>query len=140
MSAHCEEHTDRHVWTLIDHRVTQLAVESDAVRLLTWSLNDSTELRLLTPFLLRQADGDARMVDPDEPSQLAPLLTLVGRALETLTVVRDGTLVAEFSDGTVITAPPHVRHRAWDVVGGGALEGVAYRCEPGGRPLWGESA
>ena len=137
MAASCEEHADRHVWTLIDHRVTQLAVEPGAVRLQTWSLNDSAELRCVTPFLLRQADGDARMVDPDEPEQLAPLLTLVGRALETLTVGRDGNLVAEFSDGTVLSAPPHGRHRAWEVVGGGALEGVAYRCEAGGGPLWG---
>ena len=58
---------------LDEHRVTQLLVELRAVRLLTYSLNDALELRVGVPFTLRQADGDARRVDPAEPEQLAPL-------------------------------------------------------------------
>jgi hypothetical protein len=127
---------DRHVWTLEQHRVTQLAVELGGCRLLTWTLEASAEVRLGAGFTLRQADGDERAVDPDEPEQLAPLLTLVGRFLETLTILRRGDLVLTFSDGTILTAGPHQVRDAWHVQGGGALEGLAYRCDAGGSVPW----
>lgn len=137
MTATLEAFPERHVWTLHDHRVTQLAVEPGAFRLLTWTLQASAELRVGARCALRQADGVERAIDPDEPEQLAPLLTLVGRSLETLTVLRRGELVAAFSDGTIVTAGPHPRRDAWHVQGGGGLEGMAYRCEAGGRVPWG---
>jgi hypothetical protein len=133
MSATLDELPDRHVWTFHDHRVTQLAAELGSCRLLTWTLQASTEIRLGADFTLRQADGVERTVDPDEPEQFAPLLTLVGRALESLTVLRRGELIAAFSDGTIVTAGAHPRREAWSIQGGGGLEGLAYRCEPGGR-------
>jgi hypothetical protein len=127
---------DRHVWTLEQHRVTHLTVELGACRLLTWTLEASAEVRLGAWFTLRQADGEERVVDPDEPEQLAPLLTLVGRFLETLTIQRRGDLVLTFSDGTILTAGPHRVRDAWQIQGGGALEGLAYRCDAGGRVPW----
>ena len=71
MSATFEEHSDRHVWTLHDHRVTQLVVEMGAARLVTWTLHASLDVRLGAAFTLRQADGVERATDPDEPEQLA---------------------------------------------------------------------
>lgn len=136
MSAILEELPDRHRWSFDEHRVTRLSVELGAVRLETWTLQASAELRLGVPFTLRQADGIERTIDPDEPEQLAPMLTLVGRALEALTVTRPGDLVAGFSDGTVLHVEPHARYEAWQLQGGGGLEGMSYVCGPGGGPVW----
>ena len=136
MSATFEEHSDRHVWTLHDHRVTQLVVELGAARLVTWTLHASLDVRLGVPFVVRQADGEDRPADPDEPEQLAPLLTLVGRWLETLTATADGGLVLAFSDGTELRIATDPRYEAWQVQGGGALEGLAYVGRPGGGTPW----
>jgi hypothetical protein len=136
MSATFEEHPDRHLWTLHDHRVTQLVVELGGVRLVTWTLHASLDVRLGAVFTLRQADGVDRATDPDEPEQLAPLLTLVGRWLETLTATNTGDLELAFSDGTVLTAHADPRYEAWQVQGGGALEGLTYVSRPGGGTPW----
>lgn len=136
MSAELEQHPDRHVLTLLDHRVTQLVVELGAIRMLTWTLHDALEWRVDVPFTLRQADGEARRVDPREPEQLAPLLTLVGRRAEALEIERDGALLVAFSDGTMLTVEPHPRHEAWRVQGAGGLEGLDYRCPIGGGAPW----
>ena len=136
MSATFEQHDDRHLWTLADHRVTQLVVELGAVRLVTWTLDASLDVRLGTAFTLRQADGIDRVADPDEPERLAPLLTLVGRWAETLTVTNGAELVLTFSDGTLLAARPDPRYEAWQVQGGGALEGLTYVARPGGGSPW----
>jgi hypothetical protein len=136
MSAELDERPDRHVLTLLDHRVTQFVVELGAVRLLTWTLHDALELRVDVPFTLRQADGLSRRVDPREPEQLAPLLTLVGRRAEALEMERDGALLVAFSDGTLVAVEPHARHEAWRVQGAGGLEGLDYRCPAGGGTPW----
>lgn len=138
VSAHLEQRPDAHLLALDDHRVTQLAVELGAVRLSTWTLHDSLELRIGVPFVVRQADGEARHADPAEPERLAPLLTLVGRRLEVLRVGRDATLVAGFSDGTVLEVQPHPRHEAWHLDGGGGLEGLVYVARAGGGRPWEE--
>jgi hypothetical protein len=136
MTASLDEQPDRHVWTLHDHRVTQLVVELGAVRLATWTLHASLDMRLGVPFDVRQADGIERRVDPDEPEQLAPLLTLVGRWVETLAVTAAAELSLAFSDGTIVTARPDPRYEAWQVQGGGALEGLTYVARPGGATPW----
>ena len=137
MSASLDPQPDGQLLTLDDHRVTQLLVELRAVRVLTWSLGDAVELRVGVPFVLVQADGEARRVDPAEPEQLAPLLTLVGRRAELMRMAEDGALDAGFSDGTVLHVAPHPREEAWQLQGAGGLEGLAFACPPGGGPPWG---
>lgn len=137
MSASLDELPDGHLLTLHDHRVTQLLVELRGVRLLTYSLGDAVEVRVGVPFQLVQADGEERRVDPAEPEQLAPLLTLVGRRAELVQVGEQGTLSAGFSDGTVLRVEPHAREEAWQLQGAGGLEGLAYACPAGGGPPWG---
>ncbi len=138
MSAVLEQHPDRHLLSLDEHRVTQLVVELGAVRMLTWTLHDALELRLSVPFLVEQADGTERMADPQEPEQLAPLLTLLGRRAEELEAMQDGALSVAFSDGTILRLRPHARHEAWHLQGAGGLEGLVYRCPPGGGVPWGD--
>jgi hypothetical protein len=136
MSASLDQLPDALRLTLDDHRVTQLHVELRGVRLLTYSLGDAVELRVGVPFTLEQADGDPRRVDPAEPEQLAPLLTLVGRRAELLQMAEDGALTAGFSDGTVLRVAPHPREEAWQLQGAGGLEGLAYACPAGGGAPW----
>lgn len=136
MSATLDERPGGHVLLLDEHRVTQLLVELRAVRLMTYSLHDALELRVGVPFRLREADGDERRIDPAEPEQLAPLLTLVGLRVEALDVGKDGAVEVAFSDGTLLAVAPHPREEAWQLQGAGGLEGLAYRCRAGGGPPW----
>jgi len=138
MTASLDARPDRHLWTLPDHRVTQLVVELGAVRLTTWTLHASLDVRLAVPFVVRQADGIDRTADPDEPEQLAPLLTLVGRWVETFAVTEQAMLALTFSDGTIVTVAADPRYEAWQVQGGGGLEGLAYVARPGGPRPWPE--
>ena len=136
MSAEVVLSPDEHRWSLSGHRVTQLAIDPTSVRFQTWTLQASAEVRLVAPFTFREPDGVQRRIDPEEPEQLAPLLSLIGRAIELLVVSRSGHLELEFGDGSVLTAAPHARIDAWELQGGGALEGMAYRCDAGGGPPW----
>ena len=134
MSATLEELPGEHRWTFAGHRVTQLVVELRSIRLLAWSLQASLELRVSAPFTLAHADGTERRVDPVASEQLGPLLTLVGRELRGLAVTRAGALRAEFGDGTSFDV--HPRRDAFEVQGGGALEGVHYVAGPDGAAAW----
>jgi hypothetical protein len=136
MTAELDQTPERHRWALAGHRVTQLCVDATSARLHSWSLQASLDLRFSAPFVVRQADGAERAVDPHEPEQLAPLLTLVGREIEVLIVERDGVLTVGLSDGTVLRAEAHPRLEAFDVQGGGALEGLEYRVPAGGGRPW----
>ena len=138
MAASLDASPDRHHWSLSGHRVTQIAVDLTSARIQSWALDASLELRLGTAFILRLADGTERRVDPDLPEQLAPLLTLLNRVIETLVVSRRGDLVVSFSDGTEIRIASHPKLEAFEIQGGGALEGIAYIAVPGGGQPWAE--
>lgn len=127
---------DEHHWVLLDHQVTMLAVDPRAVRLQTWSLDGSTEVRVAAPFTLRVAGSAERTLDPFETLTLAPTLALLRRRLASLTITRAGELTAAFADGGALVVAPDRRSVAWEVVGGGALEGMSYRAPMGGEPLW----
>ena len=138
MSAHLEELDDRHVWRLSGHRVTQLCVDPSSCRLQSWSLQASLEIRFGVPFQLVLVDGSSREIDPEAPEQVAPLLTTIGREIARLTVTRSGSLEVRLSDASVIAVDSHPRYEAFEVQGGGSLEGMSYRANPGGMSLWGE--
>jgi hypothetical protein len=127
MSATLIESADEHHWVLLDHQVTELVVETRSFRIQTWSLDASAEIRCAGPFVLRQASGTERSLDPAESETLAPLLSLVRRRLETVTITRDGELTAAFSGGMSLVVGGGRRTTAWEVQGGGALEGMSYR-------------
>ncbi|HEX6631744.1 MAG TPA: DUF6188 family protein [Gemmatimonadaceae bacterium] len=129
------ESPDEHHWVLLDHRVTQLAVDTGALRIQSWALDGSTELRVAAPFTLRGAGGAGRTLDPVETLTLGPALALLRRRLASVTITRDGELTADFGDGVALVVGPDRRIDAWELQGGGALEGMAYRCPPGGG-LW----
>jgi hypothetical protein len=101
-------------------------------RLQTWSLEGSAEIRCSAPFTFRPASGAERTIDPAETETLAPVLSLLRRRLESITVTRDGELTVSFSGGVSLVASggrPTAggrRSAPWEVQGGGALEGMSY--------------
>ena len=120
------ESPDEHHWVLLDHQVTQLVVEVGSFRLQTWALDASAEIRCASLFTLRQASGAERVIDPAETETLAPVLSLLRRRLESITITRGGDLTAEFSGGLGLAIGGRRRTPAWEVQGGGALEGMSY--------------
>jgi hypothetical protein len=136
MSAEVSETPNEHRWTLAGHRITQLSLDLGSFRLLTWTLDASAEVRLAVPFTFREPDAIERTIDPEEPEQFSPLLSLLGRTIELLVVTRHGELTLAFGDGSSLRVLPHPRFAAWEVQGGGALEGMSYLGEPGGGAPW----
>jgi hypothetical protein len=132
MGATLIESPDEHHWVLLDHQVTQVVVDASAFRVQTWSLEGSAEIRCSARFTLRQPSGAERTIDPSETETLAPILGLLRRRLESITVTRDGELTAAFSGGVSLVVGggrPAGGARGpggWEVQGGGALEGMSY--------------
>ena len=135
MNAQLIESDDEHHWVLLDHRVTQLVIDRSSIRIQTWSLDGSADVRLAASFLAHPASGAVRRIDPADTERLAPCLALVGLGVRSVTVTRTGTLTLAFSDGSSIAVSPDPRRPAWDVQGGGILEGMAYAGQPGVE-LW----
>ena len=135
MNAQLIESEDEHHWVLLDHRVTQLVIDRSSIRLQTWSLEGSADVRLAAPFSIQLASGAQRHIDPAETERLAPCLALVGLGVRSVTVTRAGTLTLAFTDGSSISASPDPRRQSWDLQGGGILEGMAYAGQPGVE-LW----
>ena len=126
MSAILDESPDRHAWMLEGHRVTQICIDLASVRFESWTLQDSLDVRISGTFELRELDGGTRSIDPTQPEQLAPLLTLLGAEMRTLSVSRAGFLDLSFSEGTQLSVSPRPRRDAFAVQGGGSLEGLSY--------------
>jgi hypothetical protein len=135
VNAQLIESEDEHHWVLLDHRVTQLVIDRASIRLQTWSLEGSADIRLAGPFALQLASGGTRHIDPIDTERLAPCLAMVGLGVRSVTVTRNGTLTLEFTDGSTIAVASDPRRSAWDVQGGGILEGMAYAGQPGVE-LW----
>ncbi|MDQ3697855.1 MAG: DUF6188 family protein [Gemmatimonadota bacterium] len=136
MNATLIESPDEHHWVLLDHRVTQLVIDPGSLRVQTWSLDASAEIRLAAPFTVRVGEGVARTLDPEATESLAPALALLRRSVRSLTITSGAELTITLADEAVLQARAHPRCAAWELQGGGALEGVAYRCLPGGGRPW----
>ena len=137
MNAELIETADEHRWELRDFRVTQLHVDLSSFRVETWTLEGSLEIRLSVPFHYREADGHDRRIDPEEPERLAPLLSILGSYITTIVVARSGNLLVQLADGSEIQAASHPRFEAWELTGGGTLEGISYQASPGRGSPWG---
>lgn len=135
MHASLIESEDEHHWVLLEHRITELSLTARTVRIRTWSLDGSLEVSLASPFMLRLASGATKTLDPARPESLAPLLAFVGTPVQSITVTRAGDAAVELGDGASIEAGRDPRNISWELLGGGVLEGLGYRCEPGAE-LW----
>jgi uncharacterized protein DUF6188 len=137
MKVELHETTDQHDWELQDVAVTQLVVDPGALRIIAWHAEGSAEFRLGSVFSYTEPDGLERKVDPDQTEQVSPLLALVSRPLDRVTVRRSGELRLAFGDGSSIQIDPDPRFEAWEARGDGAFEELSYLCGPGGGSPWG---
>ena len=137
MKADFQRAADEHRWNLRDATVTQLVIDPASVRIVSWHLRGSTDIRLGQCFTYTEADGTERLVDPGHPEQAAPLLALVTHRIDEVTVHRSGVLHLRFGDGSRIRIEPHPQFEAWEARGEGALGDLNYLCIPGGGPPWG---
>src|SRR5215217_5988159 len=137
MSASVEHSDDKHVWTFTAHRVTQLHIAAGGWRLESWSLHDWFEVKVNVPFRLTLADGSHTDLDPATPTLAAPLLALIGREIVRLVVTLAGSLDVSLSNGARLVVASHPRRQAFEVNGGGALEGMEYVARVGGGLVWG---
>jgi hypothetical protein len=137
MKATLIESPEEHHWVLLDSRVTQLLIDANSFRFQAWSLDASAEVRVGVPFTLRLPSGAERSLDPEQTEGLAPALAILRRPLQSLTITRGGELTVDFGDGMSIVVRPHPRYEAWEVQGGGSLEGMDYLCHVGGGAPWG---
>src|SRR5690349_24956787 len=96
VNAQLIESEDEHHWVLLDHRVTQLVIDRSSIRIQTWSLEGSADVRLAAPFVVSLASGAARRIDPTDTERLAPCLALVGLAVRSVTVTRTGPVAPGF--------------------------------------------
>ena len=131
MNAQLIESDDEHHWVLLDHRVTQLVIDRSSIRIQTWSLDGSADIRLAAPFVVHLASGAARHIDPADTERLAPCLALVGLGVRSVTVTRTGTLTLAFSDGSSICrvprpAPARVGCPGWRDSGGDGVRRSAW--------------
>lgn len=136
MKASLIESPDEHHWVLLEHRITQLTFDAASLRVQSWALDSSVDVRVAAPFTLRQPSGAARVLDPSQTETLAPVLALLRRPLRALTVTVRGELTVEFVDGSAVQVEASGREAAWEVQGGGALEGMSYRAPVGGGVPW----
>ncbi|MGH9885828.1 MAG: DUF6188 family protein [bacterium] len=137
MAASLEESPEQHVWTFDAQPITQLCVDRASCRVESWSLHASFEIRFAVPFRIALADGSSREIDPEASEQVAPMLTAIGREVVRLVVTRRGALELSLSDGSVVSVDSHPRYEAFEVNGGGALEGMRYLAARGGGVPWG---
>jgi hypothetical protein len=136
MTASLDESSDQHTWTFNGQPVTQVCLDRSSCRLESWSLHASLEIRLRSPFRLALPDGTSREIDPEAPEQVAPMLTLVDREVLRMTVTRTASLEIDFGDGSILSTAVHHRNEAFEINGGGALEGMRYVARPGGGVPW----
>ena len=134
MRATLLQSTDEHHWMLLDHRVTQLVFDVRSLRIQTWSLDSSVEIRVAGPFSFVSPRGGERRLEPAQTEGLAPVLAILRRPVQSLTIARSGELVVELGDGAALRVPPAAD--AWEVVGAGSMEGMSYRSRPDGRAPW----
>ena len=139
MVATSQKSADRHLWTFSDSEITQLTIDPSSVRIACWSLDAELEVRLGSPFLFEDAEGIQSQIDPGEPHQLAPMLSLIGVSLSQLDIAREGAIKLRFGDGSQIRAQPDPAYEAWEVNGGGAFDPIGYLCMPGGGSPWSRS-
>lgn len=125
---------DRHVWTLEEWPITALSFEQAGVRLAVRTPAGSAEIRVGGRFRL-EGPASPRVLDPADTPTLAPLLPLRGLPLRRIEVAADGELTLSIGD-RVLVVRPDPRFEAWDAQGSGVLDGLAYRCPPGGAPPW----
>jgi hypothetical protein len=95
------------------------------------TLADCAEIVVECPFTV-SVQGRENHLDPEDRTNLGPLLGLYPNTLSSLDVAADGTLQVTFETGAVLTVRPDPNYEAWEIAGPGDQLVV---CGPGGATL-----
>ncbi len=134
MDAQLIDTDDEHHWVLIDYRVAEVVAGTGWVAVRVWSLGGSFDVRVATTCALVLPSGARRELRPDNADSLAPLLALVGVGVRSLTTTRAGTTTVAFGDDSALELTRSGRPEAWEIEGGGVLEGMSYDAVGTGTP------
>jgi len=84
---------------------------------------------LEAPFEVISSSGEAALVDPARKEDLGPVLSCFEKVVERVAVSREeGSLVVNFTDGTIVRAASDAEYEAWEV----SAAGVKIIATPGG--------
>jgi hypothetical protein len=112
-------------------QVTRCFVDWAAFGLLVGGgTGDTLRLYLEGAFTLTEAGGrEAYGGNDSGPTDFAPLLRLMGRAVQRVHIARTGDLRVELDAGAALHVPPDPDYEAWELDGLGKLMVI---CMPGG--------
>jgi len=113
--------------------VTQICFDASSVRLSSWSLTSTLEIRITIPFVLVQANGSRSEIDPEISKQLAPVLSLLRETIVSLQIETSGALKVLIGNGgqVVLEVPLHPEYEAFEIKGTGEFSDVQYLAGPG---------
>lgn len=106
--------------------------------LLISPLDYSLTIELMEDFLLSQGAQES-ILSSENPPSLAPGLSLIEKAIDSVRIGRTGSLEIFFSNQAKISVQPSERYEAWSILGGPnasgrlGLSGLRIYCMPGGR-------
>lgn len=106
--------TDDHRLDLTDARVDVLTITFQT----SIGFSNGTKMQFEAEFAITGPDGERRLVDPTDPTSLAPVLALHGDTVRNATL--DGAdLRLDFASGTVLQAWPDESYESWNHHGAG---------------------
>lgn len=73
--------------------------------------------------------GMSNILDPADPSTLAPILVVVNKSVVDISITRFGECAVSFDDGRCLKVDYHDKYEAWQL---GLSTGVLFVCPPGG--------
>ena len=91
---------------------------------------------LEAPFTLHRADGTKFEMNPGQPEDLYPLLSVLHRPVTSFRASSEGECQMHFHGGDVLTCLPVENYEAWNSHGSGNLASASLLCGPGGGSPW----
>src|SRR3979411_3322138 len=125
------EYPDRRVWHLKDYEVETLILSYTLIMYLhgppnKQQSNDAT-IQIYGPFFFRHQKLETEF-DPAHPETLGPVLDILHKRVESLTVFRSGNLILSFENGDEITVEKRWDVETWESFGKGATLDIGMLC------------
>ncbi|PZE92792.1 DUF6188 family protein [Curtobacterium sp. MCBD17_008] len=125
-----------------DHRLEFTDARVDVLRFTfetSLGFSNGTTMQFEAEFAITGPDGERRIVDPTDPTSLAPVLALHGDTVTNATL--DGPdLRLHFASGTVLEAWPDDSYESWQYDGGGPERRMIVALPGGGLAVFGPPA
>lgn len=124
-------------WDLQGMQVTQLCFGHE-LTIVMWSPERHFSITFETQVSFRSADAGDTILQPEQPSTLSPLLSLLHRPAACFRVSPDGHCRLQFENSDELSCVPDDSYEAWNSHGSGDLASASLLCSPGGGLPWAE--